>query len=215
MFVIINLILISLLPILAICINYPYGYICWILVLSFAALFNIKAFHVHTERYPLNNYSEYEFNPFADKLTEIDKSFIIEIEKKLNIYEVKLKEKTLIFDMKGCIFPLTIINAYLIRQFIMKYINKYKLITYTMGKNINISKLFSNYMNIQIIFKNKNKIKKYFLIKNGKTKMNSLMKSINDYGNITWYVTYHKIDKYYVKMTKKAFVERKKDYNNE
>ena len=110
MFVIINLILISLLPILAICINYPYGYICWILVLSFAALFNIKAFHVHTERYPLNNYSEYEFNPFADKLTEIDKSFIIEIEKKLNIYEVKLKEKTLIFDMKGCIFPLTIIN---------------------------------------------------------------------------------------------------------
>ena len=81
MFVIINLILISLLPILAICINYPYGYICWILVLSFAALFNIKAFHVHTERYPLNNYSEYEFNPFADKLTEIDKSFIIETEK--------------------------------------------------------------------------------------------------------------------------------------
>lgn len=81
MFVIINLILISLLPILAICINYHYGYICWILVLSFAALFNIKAFHVHTERYPLNNYSEYEFNPFADKLTEIDKSFIIETEK--------------------------------------------------------------------------------------------------------------------------------------
>ena len=215
MFVIINLILISLLPILAICINYPYGYICWILVLSFAALFNIKAFHVHTERYPLNNYSEYEFNPFADKLTEIDKSFIIEIEKKLNIYEVKLKEKTLIFDMKGCIFPLTIINAYLIRQFIMKYINKYKLITYTMGKNINISKLFSNYMNIQIIFKNKNKIKKYFLIKNGKTKMNSLMKSINGYGYITWYVTYHQIDKYYVKMTEKAFAERKKNYNNE
>ncbi len=215
MFVIINLVLISLLPILAICINYPYGYICWILVLSFAALFNIKAFHVHTERYPLNNYSEYEFNPFADKLTEIDKSFIIEIEKKLNIYEVKLKEKTLIFDMKGCIFPLTIINAYLIRQFIMKYINKYKLITYTMGKNINISKLFSNYMNIQIIFKNKNKIKKYFLIKNGKTKMNSLMKSINGYGYITWYVTYQQIDKYYVKMTEKAFVERKKNYNNE
>ena len=61
--------------------------------------------------------------------------------------------------MKGCIFPLTIINAYLIRQFIMKYINKYKIVTDTMGKNINISKLFKNYMNIQIIFKNKNKIK--------------------------------------------------------
>ena len=41
----------------------------------------------------------------------------------------------------------------------MKYINKYKIVTDTMGKNINISKLFKNYMNIQIIFKNKNKIK--------------------------------------------------------
>ena len=39
--------------------------------------------------------------------------------------------------------------------------------------------------------------------------MNSLMKSINGYGYITWYVTYHQIDKYYVKMTEKAFVERK------
>ena len=45
--------------------------------------------------------------------------------------------------------------------------------------------------------------------------MNSLMKSINGYGNITWYVTYHKFVNFYVKMTEKAFVERKKDYNNE
>lgn len=80
-FIIINLTLISSLPILAICINYPYGYLCWILFLSFVALFNMKVFHVHTERYPLNNYSEYKFNPFADVLTEIDENFIIEIEK--------------------------------------------------------------------------------------------------------------------------------------
>lgn len=213
MFIIINLIFISLLPILAICINYPYGYLCWILILSFALFFNIKAFHVHTERYPLNNYSEYKFNPLADVLTEMDKNFIIEIERKLNIYEVKLKEKTLIFDMKGCIFPLTIIKAYLGRQFIIEYINKYKLVSDSMGKNINVSKLFNNYMNIQIIFKNKNKIKKYFLIKDGKTKMNCLMKSINGYGYITWYVTHHKMDKYFVKITEQEFIERKMYYN--
>ena len=124
MFIIINLILICLLPILAIYINYPYGYLCWVLVFSFSILFNIKAFHVHAERYPLNNYSEYIFNPLSDLLTEMDKNFIIEIERKFNIYEVRLKEKTLIFDMKGCIFPLTIINAYLGRQFIIKIINK-------------------------------------------------------------------------------------------
>ena len=213
MFIIINLIFVSLLPILAIYINYPYGYICWILVLSFAFLFNMKSFHIHAERYPLNNYSEYKFKPLVDVLNENDKDFIIDIERKLNIYEVRLKEKTLIFDMKGCIFPLTIINAYLGRQFIIEYINKYKLVTDTMGKNLNVLKLFTNYMNIQIIFKNKNKIKKYFLIKDGKTKMNCLMKSINGYGYITWYVTHHKMDKYFVKITEQEFIERKMYYN--
>ena len=39
-----------------------------------------------------------------------------------------------------------------------------------------------------------------FLIKDGKTKMNCLMKSINGYGYITWYVTHHKMDKYFVKI---------------
>ena len=82
-----------------------------------------------------------------------------------------------------------------------------------MGKNLNVLKLFTNYMNIQIIFKNKNKIKKYFLIKDGKTKMNCLMKSINGYGYITWYVTHHKMDKYSVKITEQEFIERKMYYN--
>jgi len=101
MFIIINLVLISLLPILAICINYPYGFLCWILVLSFVALFNMKAFHVHTERYPLNKYSEYKFNPLVDVLNENDKDFIIDIERKLNIYEVRLKEKCIIIKNKN------------------------------------------------------------------------------------------------------------------
>ncbi len=213
MFIVINLLFISLLPILAIYINYPYGYLCWILVFSIGTLFNIKAFHIHTERYPLNNYSEYKFDPLIDISTEKDKDLIIEIERKSNIFEVKLKERILTFDMRGCIFPLTIINAYLGRQFIIECINKYKLVTDTMGKNINISKLFSNYINIQIIYKNKSKIKKYFLIKNGNTKMNCLMKSINGYGYMTWYVAHHKMDKYFVKITEQEFIERKKYYN--
>lgn len=212
-FIITNLILISLLPILAIWINYPYGYLCWILVFSFLALFYITAFYVHTQRYPLNDYLDYKFNPLKDELIERNNNFIIEIERKANIYEVRLKEKELIFDMKGCIFPLTIINAYLGRQFIIKYINKYKLISDTMGKNVNISKLFKKYMNVQIIFKNKDKIKKYFLIKKGKTKMNYLMKSINGHGYITWYITYHKINKYFVRINEQEFVERKIYYN--
>lgn len=212
-YIITHLILISLLPILAIWINYPYGYFCCMLILALGALFNIIAFHVHTQRYPLNDYLDYKFNPLKDELIERNNNFIIEIERKANIYEVRLKEKELIFDMKGCIFPLTIINAYLGRQFIIKYINKYKLISDTMRKNVNISKLFKKYMNVQIIFKNKDKIKKYFLIKKGKTKMNYLMKSINGHGYVTWYITYHKINKYFVRINEQEFVERKIYYN--
>lgn len=212
MFIIINLILISLLPILAICINYPYGYLCWILVLSFVALFNMKAFHIHAERYPLNNYDEYKFNPLKDALIEKGEIFVIEIKKIASIFEVKLKDKTLVFNMKGCLFPITIINAYLGRQFIMECINKYKLISDTMGKNIDISKRFRNYINIQIIYNNGRKIKKCDLIKNSKTKMNYLMKSINGYGYITWYSTPHKTYRYFVKVEEQTFVEKKLYY---
>lgn len=211
-FIIFNSVLISLLPLLAIYINYPYGYLCWILVFSFMILFNMKAFHVHADRYPLNKYSEYKFNPLIDVLIESDGYFIIEIERRKSIFEVKLKNKSLIFDMKGCVFPLTIIKAYLGRQFIIKYINKFKLISDTMGKNINVSKLYTCYSNIQIIYKKNRKIKKYALIKNGKTKMNCLMKSINGYGYTTWYVAHHKIDKYFVKISEQEFVERKSLY---
>ena len=46
--------------------------------------------------------------------------------------------------MKGCIFPLTIINAYLIRQFIMKYINKYKIVTEQWAR----TSIYQNYLKI-------------------------------------------------------------------
>ena len=212
MFTIINAIFVSLLPILAIYINYPYGYICWLTVISTAILFNMKAFHVHTERYPLNDYSEYKFNPLADELVKKDGVFIIEIEKKRNVFEIRLKEKTLFFDMKGCILPLTVIEAYLGRQFIIEYINKYRLVTDMMGKNINVSKRFGDYENIQIIYKNKRKIKKRFLIKKGKTNMTCLMRSINGYGYVITYYRYCKIDKYWTKIMEQEFVERKANY---
>lgn len=43
--------------------------------------------------------------------------------------------------------------------------------------------------------------------------MNYLMKSINGHGYITWYITYHKINKYFVRINEQEFVERKIYYN--
>lgn len=211
-FFVFNLILISLMPILAICISFPYVIFCWIFIVCVDLLFNIKAFHIHTERYPLNNYSDYKFDPFKDLLQESENDFIIEIEKENNFYKAKLKEKTLTFDMKGCLFSLTIIKAYFVRQYMMKYINRFKLVQDTMGKNINIYKVFKRCKNIILIYKDKNKIKNYYLVKNYKTKMNTLMKSINGYGNVTWYITYHKMEKYYTYMSEKQYVSIKREY---
>ena len=204
---------IVLLPTLAILINYPYGYLCWILVICFAVLFNLKAYHIHTEQYPLNNYSQYQFNPIKDKLRKVDDVYVIEIIKiSKSDYVICLEEKKLYFDMKGCIFPLTIIRAYLIRQFIIPYINKYKLVSDLMGKNINISKMFHYYRNVVLYYKNGRRKKKSFIIKSYKTKMSSLEKSINGYGYTFWYITYHGGSKYHRTVSEKQFVSIKSDY---
>lgn len=88
---------IVLLPTLAILINYPYGYLCWILVICFAVLFNLKAYHIHTEQYPLNNYSQYQFNPIKDKLRKVDDVYVIEIIKiSKSDYLICLEEKNYI-----------------------------------------------------------------------------------------------------------------------
>lgn len=210
LFLLVNGILLALFPILAIFINFPYGYLCWILIVCIAILFNIKAYHIHTERYPLNDYLEYQFNPLKDEIKKIDGEFVIDVLKiSNNVYKILLKNKVLYFDLKGCICPLTVIRAYLIRQFTIRYINQYKLVSDTMGKNINIFKLFKECENVILYYKKESKDKKFYIIKSYRTKMNSFIKSINGYGYVFWYVSYHGMNKYYMKVSENDFVDRK------
>ncbi len=211
LYLIINLILVSLLPILAIVINFPYGYLCWILVFCFLILFNIQAFYIHVERFPINDYNEYKLNLKQEPFMFDGKNYYVEVKKSGNLYEVYLKEKKLLFDMKGCCFPITVIKAYLGRQFIIEYINKFKLYSDCMGENLNISKLFNNYVALKIIFnKNGKKIESY-LIKCGKTQMNCLMKSINGHGFVSWHSgnASSRSVRYHFKVSEQIFVEQK------
>ena len=212
-FILVNAIFISLFPILAIFINYPYGYVCWIMVFSLGSLFNIKAFYIHTERFPLNDYSEYKFSPYIDLLNKDEEGYIIYLERKSNIYEARLKSKTLIFDMKGCLFPISVITAYLGRQYIMRYVNRYKLPMDAMGSNVNISKIMKKIKNNKIIYKNKDKIKKYYLIKKGRTRMTSFMKSINGH---RYFNRGYRIPtvRYHMPMFEKDYVSFKMEYQN-
>lgn len=207
-FITFNIIFILLFSIFLIFVKYPYNYAGCILIVGILLLFDMKSFHTHVERYPLNNYEEYKFNPKKDLINKIDGDYVITIEQKSNIYFANLKDRTLVFDMKGCILPLTVIKAYLGRQFIREYINKNKLISDSMNKNLKINSLFKEYNNLKILFKNKEK----YLIKNGKTKLNIIMKEINGYGYITWRVAPRRINKYFVKINEQEFVERKEYY---
>ena len=210
LFLLVNGILLALFPILAIFINFPYGYLCWILIVCIAILFNIKAYHIHTERYPLNDYLEYQFNPLKDEIKKSDGEVVIDVLKiSNNVYKILLKNKVLYFDLKGCICPLTVIRAYLIRQFTIRYINQYKLVSDTMGKNINIFKLFKECENVILYYKKESKDKKFYIIKSYRTKMNSFIKSINGYCYVYWYVSYHGMNKYYMKVSENDFVDRK------
>lgn len=199
LFWLINLIFIALFPILAIFVNFPYGYVCWILVGSLMFLFNNKAFHIHIERYPLNKYDEYRFNITKDLIKCNNQTcFIIIRKESKGKYIATLDEKTFIFNMKGFVCPLTAISAYFIRQFTIPYINKYKLNSDYVGKNINISKLFKEIKNVYLQYEKHGKIKEKTLIKSYKTRMNIFEKSINGYGYVFWYSKYHGVNRYYV-----------------
>ena len=210
-FIIVHSILICLLPITAIFIPYPYGYICWFgFIIPIGMAFNIKAFHIHVEQYPSNNYADYKFVPKTDLLMQDGDSFVIEIERNAHIYTAYLKDKTLTFDMKGCLFPLTVIRAYFGRQFLMKCINKQKLIRTAMAKNLNIGKVFPQYQNIKIIFKHKNKTRCFYLVKNHRTKMNLLMKEINGHLYLPSYGgRFRHYRLVYVKVAEQHFVDSK------
>ena len=211
LYLIINLILISLLPILAIVINFPYGYLCWILVFCFLILFNIQAFYIHVERFPLNDYNEYKVNLKQEQFLFDGENYYVELKKNDSLYEINFENKSIMFDMNGCLFPITVIKAYLGRLFIIKYINKYKLYSDWMAKNIDIKKLFKNYSDIKFIYNKNGKIKESYLIKCGKTQMNILMKAINGHGFISWHSgsAPSRSIRYYVKISEQMFVEQK------
>lgn len=210
LFIIINLILVGSLPILAITIRFPYGYLSWLVVISFLILFNIQAFYVHVERFPLNDFSDYKIDLKNDDLVSDNFDYIIRVSNEGHIYEACLINRVLIFDMKGCFFPFIIIKAYLIRQFIIGYINKYKLNSDYMGRNLDITNLYSNYKNVKVVFHKRNRVIEEYIIKNGKTQMNAFIKSINGHGFVPWHSgNAHGTSRYHFKISEEIFVKQK------
>ena len=75
--------------------------------------------------------------------------------------------------------------------------------------NISIYPLSFEEYYVYLQYEKHGKIKEKTLIKSYKTRMNILEKSINGYGYVFWYSKYHGVNRYYVKICKEDFVERK------
>jgi len=207
LFVIVNSILLILFPIMAIFINFPYGYLCWLFLFCFIFFFNRRAFFIHIQRYPLNCYNEYKFNVLKDKLLIKNSKLVLELRKENNSqYIVYIQDKQLKFDMKGCLFPITIIRCFLIRQYLMFHINKNNLISDYMAKNVNLMSSFPNHKDILLEYHNGNKIKNYDIIKLFVTKQCLIDKVINGNGFITWGRCKKR---YFVKVSEDMFIDMK------
>ncbi len=209
LFYVVNAILIISIILSIIFINFPYNTMAWILPGCILGLIDIQAFYIHVERYPLNDYSEYKIVLNEDELEEKNGYYVIRVTKKGYMYYASLKDKELVFNMKGCWFPRTVIKAYLGRQFIMMTINERELVSDYMQKNARISKKCDKYANVKIIFiKEKGKLSESYLIKSKKAKMSILMRAINGHNLIVW--GYGNVDRYYVEVDESIFVSRKR-----
>ena len=159
-------------------INNSYGYVCCYPIICIVLLIDIFSFSSHIKKYPLNNLNEYKFNIFQDKIADVVNGiYTISIEKKGNVYFVKSGDKSLKFNMKGCICPINYIRAYFIRNIHFPIYNKKKCSVLRLASSFKVSHKFK-YQNLKIRFFINNKVKTYWLIKKSKTKLNFLMKEI-------------------------------------
>ena len=163
---------------LAIKINYPYGYILFILPLSIVILIDTLAFSYHVRKYPLNKREEYAFKVRKADIADFENNiFVIKFKKEKNLYISTSGSKTLKFDMTNCILPKTVIRAYFIKKFNLIMYNRLKKPISKLGSSAKMPKCFK-YPNLVIEFRYDNKIKKYYLIKDFKTKPNQLISEI-------------------------------------
>ncbi len=214
-FIIFNFILIILMIFFIIFI--PYGYIYDLgLFLPILTVVNCIKYQSHIQRYPLNDLSEYQFNVLHDDFAfynEVDKYYFIEINYSNGIYRTNECKKKMIFDMKKCIFPQNYLRAYFVRNIHFLVIKQRKLSLRHLSKSLKVIDNFK-YQNLKIIFVKETKRKEYWIVKNGKTKVNIIIADIigNVFSNMIIMNKYsHNFDKY-KKLSEKYYANNKKYY---
>ena len=186
-FIVFNVILILLMIIFIIFV--PYGFIYDLgLFLPTLTIVDLVKYQNHIQKYPLNDLKEYQFNVLQDNFAlynENDKCYFIEVNYSDGIYKTNGCAKQMIFDMKKCIFPKNYLRAYFVRNIHFLIIKNRKLSLRYLSRSLKVMDDFK-YKNLMIVFIKENKRKEYWIVKNGKTKINVIIADIigNIFSNI-------------------------------
>ncbi len=158
----------------------PYGFIYALMISNPLLIVDLIKYQHHVQRYPLNDLKEYQFDIKHDNFAVYDEKsncYYIKIFKSNYIYKTIECEKQLTFNMKNCLFSKNFIRAYFIRNIHFIIIKKKKLPIRKISESLKVSDDFK-YKNLKIIFLDDKKEKEYWLVKDGKTKINLIVADI-------------------------------------
>ena len=167
--VIINIISVTLLVLIPLFVSLPlcFGIDLYIFIID--AITSEFLFKKYILQFPLNDYQEYKIE--LDYLSQYDSIYV---EKNEKVFYCHVGDTKLVFDMTGCISPITVIRAYFIRQFLFEYSRVNKIPPEYLIWN---HKVYNLPYNLILYYKRK----KYYLIRNGKTRQKIYARQINSY----------------------------------
>ncbi|MBO5223255.1 MAG: hypothetical protein J6C23_01920 [Clostridia bacterium] len=108
--------------------------------------------------FPLNSFKDYllKINDFFNDNNLNDIKIRI-VETNDGVWETECNGKHVIFDLRECIFPKSVITSYLSRQLRYKQINQQKLPLKSLWKrNLELNYLSNDYKKVEVCFKDKN-----------------------------------------------------------
>lgn len=156
--------------------------ICFIVFLFFFSLIaELIFFFHHTNKYPLNNLTEYRISPSLNPFfyDENMKNYTIAFKENEGTWVSQNAKNPQVFDLKGYLFPEKYIEAFYVRHFQFREVNvrKIPLLYFVVGKiKIQTKNQFTN---LSLIFQQGNKSRIKILVKDNVLKSDWIIRKIN------------------------------------
>ena len=162
-----------------------------------------------TNKYPMNNYNEFCFNPHSSQLGyQGNGNYVIkmkEIDK--GIWIAEDAQENLKFDMRGYIFPKLYICTYFIRNLHYSVMNKNKYPLIKLFKSMDLSP-YTKYQNVEMRFSYRDKTYSRKIVYGNKTRVTWLMRLIlrsKYYKAFVFGLSVGELRKSYIKISEESY----------